>query len=178
MPRLGLVHLVRATAADCARIDAEWSSLRRPEDVHQAWLWSEMIQTMRDAFVLVGDAPLAIWGSAKGSPIELPEGRFYRLDYLECHPSLRGQGVAGLFALATIAKRARELDAAGIVLAAFNEPKLVEFYVGAGAEQRQPRGWTVPRNLIPCVFGAVAVDSLETFADAHDDDESAAEEGA
>jgi hypothetical protein len=107
---------------------------------------------------------LALWSSSKKKPIRLPEGIFYRLDYLEVSPPSRG-GVVGTFTLAVIAARATELNATGIVLAAFPIKGLSDAYERAGAVGRCPQGWNCPANLLPFIFEAAALARLKALAD-------------
>jgi hypothetical protein len=155
-----------------AEIDASWPQDRRPNDVHDCWRWTEISPTLSDLFivyVIEGDKrqPIAIWGAKKASPLDLPEGPRYRLDYIEVAPNLRGTdtSVAATFALATVAMRAREVGASGIVLAAFPMEGLGRAYEARGAVQRTPKGWEFPANLVPYVFGPEALDRLAGFVD-------------
>lgn len=177
VPTLGGVRVVRATPDVCEEIDAAWPPLRLDSDGHRDWRWGEIVATLRDAFVLVGTHPVAIWGSTKAEPIRLPSGRYYRLDFIEARPDQRGKGSVGLFAMALVAVRAMELGASGVVLAAFDMPQLLAFYERLGATRRIPTGWTVPKNLVPFVLDADALERLARLAHAHDDDQGATQEG-
>jgi hypothetical protein len=155
-----------------AEIDATWPKDRRPSDVHDCWRWNEIARTLSDLFIVYvveGDKrrPIAIWGAKTASPLDLPEGSRYRLEYLEVAPNLRGTdtSVAATFALATVAARAYEVGAAGIVLAAFPVEGLGHAYEARGAVQRGPKGWEFPENLVPYVFGPEALARLKGFAD-------------
>lgn len=169
MPEIGAVSVGGTSPESIAEIDTNWPPNRRPSDVHQTWLWSEIAPNLCDAFIVYGSTglPLAIWGSTKCAPITLPEGRFYRLDFFEVTPTLRGVGssVAATFALAAIATRALELGASGIVLAAFPVEGLGRSYESRGAVQRSPKGWDFPSNLVPYLFDLEALKRLEGFAD-------------
>jgi hypothetical protein len=125
-----------------------------------------------ERFALVDgtDVPMAFWCGTKRGPITLPEGPFYRLDYMEVHPRLRG-GPLSVFMVALWACRALELGANGIVLSAFPAEGLLAFYRRAGAVERQPRGWNQPRGLVPFVFERPLLEELKGYADGLLEDE-------
>jgi hypothetical protein len=100
---------------------------------------------------------MALWCSAKAQPLKLREGKFYRLDYFELDPRLRG-GEAGVLAFALVAARARDVGADGIVLATW--PPLRRFYEGIGGVERELVGWRAPANLITFVFTTDALANL------------------
>jgi hypothetical protein len=108
---------------------------------------------------------MAIWGSRLSRVLKLPEGAFYRPDYLEIDPRRRG-GTLGLFILSLVAARTLEIGAIGIVLSTFQVDGLVEFYEAAGATRGAPRGWSCPRLLVPLTFRRPALEMLAGFADA------------
>ena len=172
VPHLGTVTIGGLTLEVLAEIDATWPQARRPDDAHGCWRWTEIAPTLDDLFIVyvqevVQRWPIAIWGAKRASPLDLPEGPRYRLDYLEVAPNLRGTdtSVAATFALATVAMRALEVGASGIVLAAFQVAGLRRAYEARGAVQRAPKGWEFPAGLVPYVLGPEALDRLEGFAD-------------
>jgi hypothetical protein len=122
------------------------------------------------AITHVNGEPLAMVGSSKSAPVVLPSGRFFRLDYFEISPNLRG-GPLGTFALAMIAKRALELASDGVVLTAFAIGGLAQTYQRAGATQGAPRGWNYPRELLPFTFERDALERLGELADGLLEDE-------
>ena len=166
VPEIGKVELMEATHDLCAEIDAVWPPLRPERHVHHVWRWQGIHQQMRETFAVCGDAgPVAIWGSKLARVLRLPEGEFYRPDYLEIDPRRRG-GVLGLFSLALMAARTFEVGAAGMVLSTFQVDGLVEFYEAAGATRGAPRGWSCPRLLVPLTFRSPVLEQLAMFADA------------
>ena len=162
---LGDVRVVDVTTELLAEVDDSWSPRRGPADVHHAWRWREICEGQRERFgVMVGAAPAAIWVSTRTRPLRLRDGSYYRLDYLEVAPDLRG-GVVGPLTLALIACRALELGADAIVLTAFDVPGLVDAYRRAGAVVRRPPGWSHPSNLVSLVFEPAVVALLKGFVD-------------
>jgi len=91
---------------------------------------------------------MGLWASFKRM-VKLPEGRFYRLDYLEIDPDLVG-GPWGEFLLGLVCARALELDVDGLLVPALGET--AKFYKSIGAEQELLRGWTVDKGLLPFVL--------------------------
>jgi hypothetical protein len=169
VPTLGTVEVTEATNDDCEAIDGLWPKLRRPTDLHQPWRWAQIAYKAEECVAIFRDGvALAIWASFR-PVITLPDGCYYRLDYLEMHPELRGTEtgqVVGAFLLAAISMRSTEVGAAGIVLKAFQVPGIIKYYTAAGAEQRLPRGWNCERLLVPLVFEKEPFDRLVEYADA------------
>lgn len=179
-PGVGVVRMTAATTPLAARIDAAWSHRRRPEDLHSGWSWLGILNDCRDGFVLVAcdrDEPVGVFASEKRSPITLEGRPYYRLDYLEIDPALRGSGFGSL-ALALVGVRAVELGAGGIVLGAFQAPKLLEFYEESGATRGCPRGWNPPSQVIPLTFDNSALMRLEKEAHAFRHDPTGTREGS
>jgi len=171
VPDLGKVRVATASRRALEDLDRRWGAMRRPEDVHLAWRWTEIVPDMREAFIVYAeDAPIGIWASKSGSPLALEGAAYYRLDYLEIDPARRGDGATSPLLFALIAKRAAEHRASGIVLAAFNVEGLIETYVALGAELGCPRGWNHPPELVPLTFRQVALDELRALIDALQED--------
>lgn len=165
LPDGALVRVTSAMHDQLAAIDVSWPARRPPTDVQHAWRWSDIVPDMREAFIMtIDDRPAAVWSTKVGG-VELEGRTFYRLDYLELDPDRRGDGqtAAALFGL--IAKRVAEHRAEGVVLAAFNEPKLLQAYEYLGAEQGAPRGWNHPPGLVPLTFKQSALDRLRELID-------------
>ena len=164
--RLTLVH---ATEAHGSTADATWPIKRTTADLHQLWLWKQILADHpHERFALVddGDQPVAFWCSSKKSPIVLSGIRHYRLDYVEVRPQDRG-GLSGYAVLALIAARAVERGADRLVLAAFDVPGLVDFYERTvGARRGCPAGWNPPPMLVPFVIEEKMLIHLKEFADA------------
>lgn len=160
----GAVRVVIPTNEQLAAIDARWPGLRKETDWHHAWRWETLAAKSAEVMAVVNDTGqiLGIWCSAKAKPITLPEGPFYRPDYLEAAPDARGREV-GAFLVFLIAARAIEMGASSVVLGtwAFHRP----FYVGLGAVERCPSGWNVERNLVPFVFDVETVGELKRLLD-------------
>jgi hypothetical protein len=145
----------------------------RESDVHLAWNWAEIVPDMHDAFVVLAeDEPIAIWASRLRSPVVLEGRKYYRLDYLEIDPRRRGDQLVAPLMFGLIARRATELEAVGVVLAAFQIPGLVKRYVTLGASQGCPRGWNHPTELVPLTFEQAAIDRLRELIDALQEDRS------
>lgn len=176
VPEVGLLTLVWGTTAIAKNADRTWGPLRPPEHKNTHWSWSTIISGKPERFALLLDEePLAIWCSDRTELLELPDGKHYRIDYLEVDPRLRG-GPLGYFAFCTVASRADELGAIGMVFGSLPAGKLVDWYTSHGAEQRLAPGWKSPRpELVPFVIGGVTLSNMKEYSDAlaHDDDEDA-----
>jgi hypothetical protein len=165
---IGRVRVVEPSPAQLAAVDAAWPGARRSTDWHSAWRWLEITAGKAEVFAVVGpdDRVLGLWCSSKHKPIQLPEGLFYRPDYLEIAPDVRGQE-AGVFLFLLIAARALELGAQGIVLGTWEV--LRRFYEGLGGIERRPRGWNLEANLVPFTFDAEALADLKAALDRTED---------
>lgn len=98
--------------------------------------------------------------------MQLPEGEFYRLDYLEADPfHRRRDGVVSALLLGLVAGRALERGAAGVLLTAFPVDGLRQFYVSAGAAEGKPKGWNAPKSLLSFVFRSAALEHLKEVTD-------------
>ena len=167
LPMLGRVTVVGPTTESLALIDQLWPDARHPSHVHGGWRWGAISKACEDHFVIVSDGgdpqePIAIWGSKSASTITLEGRSYYRLDFIEVRPDLRGElPMAATFALATVAMRARERRATGIVLAAFNIAGVGRAYEARGAVRGCPKGWSCPSDLVPYTFEEPALDRLE-----------------
>jgi len=159
VPGLGRVRVVDPSRQHLDEIDAEWPPVRRPTDWHREWRWKDIVAGMVEVFAVIGpgDKVIGIWRSAKHKPIRLPDGLFYRPDYLEVAPVARGQE-AGVFLFLLIAARALELGAQGIVLGTWEV--LRNFYREMGGVEGKPRGWNVEANLVPFVFDTETLEGL------------------
>jgi hypothetical protein len=159
VPGVGRVRLVHPTDQHLSAIDAEWPPGRRPTDWHRAWRWKKITSGKVEVFAVLGPAEqlLGIWCSAKHKPIRLPDGLFYRPDYLEVAPGQRGQAM-GVFLFLLIATRALEVGARGIVFGTWDILRV--FYRGLGGVEGKPRGWTIETNLIPFVFETHTLEGL------------------
>ena len=167
VPVMGRVRVANATKESAGNIDEQWAPRRSPEDAHLAWKWFDMVPAMREAFIVYAEvAPIAIWSSKLGSPIELSGERYYRLDYLEIDPARRGDGSTAALLFGLIAKRVAEHAATGIVLSAFKIDGLVQAYARLGAEHGCPPGWNHPPELVPLIFRRPALDRLRELIDA------------
>lgn len=156
-------------------IDAEWVGRRAAGDVHLTWRWVDLTRDTRESFVVfLDDVPVAIWASKTGSPVTLDGHPYYRLDYVELDPDLRGDGQTSVMLFALIARRASELGAEGIVLSAFNVDKLINTYEILGATRGNPSGWKWPKELVPLTFYQGALDSLRELTDGFEEDPSKA----
>lgn len=164
VPGAGALTLRELTPELLAAIDREFPGARTAGDWHRSWVWSAIARGRREAFVLTRDAVSVATWCAKDRLLDLPDGRYYRLDYLEVRGDLRG-GTVGAFTLAIIASRAREPGAQAIVLAAFPIEGLKAAYLRAGAVERDPTGWNRPRGLLALVFESAALTELEGLAD-------------
>lgn len=164
--------LVATSAATAQRIDAAWPGQRPPEDHHHVWRWATLLGECRDSFTLVTEGagePAAVYGSRHATPLNLASRLFYRMDYFEVAPKLRGTGV-GVLMLGVMALRAREAGAVGIVGAAFNVPKLLAFYRAAGAVLECPRGWNAPPGVVAFHIDESALTRLEAIVHAQRDE--------
>ena len=152
----GLFRVADVTSPLVDAIDDQWPSLRRPTDWHHEWRWRQLTEGKREVFAVVNDSgePAGIWCSGKREPIKLEGGRFYRLDYLELSPELRG-GDMGVFLFLLISARAVEVDADGILLATW--PLHRKFYSDLGGLEGPIRGWNLEPNLVPFKFDREAL---------------------
>ncbi len=159
LPGSGRLRVVIPTDRHVGEIDLEWPSDRRPTDWHHAWRWKDLTAGKVEVFALVDadDKATGIWCSAKHRPIRLPDGLFYRPDYLEVSPAGRGQEL-GVFLFLLIAARALELGADGVVLGTWEI--LRDFYRGLGGMERKPRGWNLEPNLVPFTFDRETLEGL------------------
>jgi GNAT superfamily N-acetyltransferase len=166
---IGRLRVVEPSAAQLTAVDATWPSARRPTDWHGAWRWIDLTAGKVEVFAVVdsADRVLGLWCSVKHKPIQLPDGLFYRPDYLEIAPDVRGQEV-GVFLFLLIAARALELGAQGIVLGTWEV--LRQFYGGLGGVERRPRGWNLEANLVPFTFDAETLADLKAALDRMEDD--------
>jgi plasmid stabilization system protein ParE len=126
--------------------------------------WCRLTAKKVERFAVVNEAgqTVGVWCSGRRE-VRLEGQRFYRLDYLEIRPSVRG-GLAGAFILALVGTRAAEAGCQGFVLAAF--PPLMGFYARAGGVQRLPTGWAVEPGLVPFVFEGPAFENFQRVTDA------------
>lgn len=167
VPSLGRVTIVGPTTENLALIDQMWPDARHPSHVHGGWRWAAISKACEDRYIIVSDGseprePIAIWGSKSASKITLEERSYYRLDFIEVNPTLRGKHpIAATFALATVAMRARERGATGVVLAAFNVDGVGRAYEARGAVRGHPKGWSCPSDLVPYTFEEPALERLE-----------------
>ena len=164
----GTLELGDARRADLERIDAEWPSIRPESDVTRHWQWQELAGDEVETFVLKRDdgCPVAIWVSKKRKPILLEGRLYYRLDNIEVHPQHRGVRLGrllGTFLVALIAQRALEVGAEGMVLVTWQTH--ADFYRKLGGRVGAPRGWTVPKDLVPFVFDEATLIRLKEMAD-------------
>jgi hypothetical protein len=173
VPKLGVARVSTASLETAKAIDTSWPSARQESDVHLAWRWAEIIPDMNDAFVvLVEDEPIGVWASKLRSPVLLEGRKYYRLDYVEIAPRRRGDQLVAPLVFGLIAKRAAEVEAIGVVLAAFQIPALVDRYVALGASEGCPRGWNHPPELVPLMFEQAARDRLRGLIDGLQEDSS------
>jgi GNAT superfamily N-acetyltransferase len=161
---VGRLRVVEPTQAQIAAVDAQWPLARRPTDWNSAWRWLDLTTGKTEVFAVVDedDQVAGIWCSAKHKPIQLPEGLFYRPDYLEIAPRVRGQEI-GVFLFLLIVARALELGASGVVLGTWEV--LRGFYGGLGGVERKPRGWNLEANLVPFTFDAETLADLKAALD-------------
>jgi hypothetical protein len=160
----GTVRLVDPTLQELAEIDDRWPPMRRGSDWHHSWRWQTLTKDKPEVFALSdGDGRLlSIWCSAKSKPIRLEGSLYYRPDYLEVAPEVRGKAV-GAFTFLLIAARALELGATGLALGTW--PFLRGFYAGMGGVERRPRGWNLARNLVPFIFDLETLTELKRLLD-------------
>lgn len=141
--------------------DENWERVADASNSH--WNWYELISANSERFALISTSKhsevLALWCSAKEEGIVLDGIRYYRLDYFEIAPTVRG-GIVGQLTIALIATRALELRCKGMVLQALPEPSLVSWYERLGAKQYLPRGWSRIGNLVPMVFEEAVLQAL------------------
>jgi len=144
-------------------VDELWPSLRVPAGPEAHWKWQVLAGEVRERFALVDSAnsARAVWCSGKPKA-QLEAQTFYRLDYLEIRPDVRGARW-GAFALSLVAKRAAELGCSGVLLASFEQT--AAFYERLGASSRAVRGWKYPRSLKPYVFEGDAFLELGSASD-------------
>jgi GNAT superfamily N-acetyltransferase len=149
-------------------IDTEWPTGRRPTDWHHAWRWKELAAGKVEVLAVVGanDKAVGIWCSAKHKPIRLPDGLFYRPDYLEVAPAVLGQEL-GVFLFLLIAARALELGADRVVLGTWEI--LRDFYRGLGGVEGKPRGWNLESNLVPFTFDRETLEGLAEALEGKED---------
>jgi hypothetical protein len=143
-----------------AEADRAWPATRKTEDWHVTWKWRQLVSGKPEAFAVVDlatDRVTALWCTAQRRPAKLRDGLFYRPDFLEVAPPLRG-GDMGVFLFQLIAARALEVGANGIMLATW--PPLRAFYAGLGGTEGPPHGWRPPANLIPFTFASDALGDL------------------
>lgn len=173
-PDIGSVALAVPGDSLLAAVDESWPTLRPSESESQVWSWRKIMQAARDRFVLRDAAkePLALWSSAKSTPLSLPGGRFYRLDYLEVCPRHR-KARLGAFLMALIARRAREIGAGGMVLGAL--PEAAQFYERLGFRAGLLAGWQTERGLIPYRLEGEDLDRLIERGNAFLEEEAAEE---
>jgi len=139
-----------ASRARCQEVDDLWPPKRPFAHANLGWKWAEVHKRSAECFALVRATDrrtLALWASLNRSLL-LPEGRFYRLDYVEVEPGLRGGDIAGLtFSIAF--QRALEVGVDGLVLPSF--PETAHLYEQMGFERRVPTGWSVGKGMVAFV---------------------------
>ncbi len=161
------VALVAASIETLDQIDETWPAARRQTDVSTDWCWVKLGLKRSERYALIDlrdRRPLAVWCSKEPPTITLDGSIYYRLDYVEIHPELRG-GPFGVFVFGAIAARALECNAVGVVLAAFAVPKLAESYLAKGATQGAPKGWNYHKTLLPFTFDEGALRRLKDGLD-------------
>ena len=165
---IGKLRVIEPSTALLETVDAEWPNARRPTDWNRAWRWLDLTAGKVEVFAVVNSADrvVGLWCSAKHKPIQLPDGLFYRPDYFEIAPDVRGQEI-GVFVFLLIAARALELKAQGIVLGTW--AVLTQFYEGLGGVQKKPRGWNLAANLVPFTFDAETLADLKAALDRMED---------
>ncbi len=148
------------------RIHPAWKRIRKHGVLHADWDWSELAPAHNDCFVVVDERsePVAIWCGKHSTPLALGGNKYYRLDYLEIHPSLGGLAL-GAALLILISVRALEVGADGIVLAALPVDRVREFYRDRGATEGAPAGWSFDPELIPFTFDRAALQRMREIAD-------------
>lgn len=173
-PGVGRVTLAIPGDSLLASIDESWPPLRNPQSESHRWSWRKIMDSARDRFVLKDAAgvPLALWSSAKSAPLRLPDGRFYRLDYLEVSPGSR-RAYLGVFTMALIARRAAEVGAGGIVFGAL--PEAAEFYEKIGFQKGIVAGWQTERGLVPYRLEGEDLERLIESGNAFLEEDAAAE---
>jgi len=162
------LECIHASASVLRSIDADWVARRKAGAANAHWRWYNIALSMPERFALRDDAadPVGVWSSGTKRPIELDGEPYYRLDYPETDPWRRGGGI-GLFTLAVVAARARELSAEGIVLGGLDTRAAKALYSSARASNATPGGWRPSKGLIPyCIVGD-AFAGLCEYADAH-----------
>jgi hypothetical protein len=162
----GYFTLVYPNRAELLRVDESWPAARPSETPYSQWEWEPELRGTDERFALRADDGRihAVWAVTKAIP-KLDGATWYRPSVLEVHPSgVRGQ--LGTAAVAVIARRACELDAAGVVVEAI--PAARAFYERLGARARGPnefRSWRVSDKLVPLVFDGSAVVRLREVFD-------------
>lgn len=156
---VGVCRVKIPDARDLRLVDATWPQQRREKDAHRHWKWVEIAARSRECYAVVTQAGemVALW-AGKGA-IELPEGRFYRSDYLEVLGRCRG-GDLGYVCMALMWARGAEAGCKGLVFPSL--PETAPIYDGMGGTRRCINGWQVDPRLVPFVFEGK---SLETLAE-------------
>ena len=173
-PGVGLVRLAVPDDSVLARIDESWPAMRSASSESQWWSWRKIMDSARDRFVLrdTDGGPLALWSSVKSSPLRLPGGRFYRLDYLEVSPRSRKVRL-GAFMMTLVARRAAEIGAGGVVFGAL--PEAAPFYETIGFQEGSVAGWRAERGLLPYHLEGEALERLIELGNAFLEEDAAEE---
>lgn len=160
---VGRVKVEPATMVALRTIDEQWTPLRRASHQNTHWSWAEIGRRKSERFAVTAEGnPVAVWCSSRSECIKLDGDLFYRLDFFEVHPSFRG-GDLSTFALATVAARALELSACGMVLECFEE--VVPFYTDHGATPGAPGRWRTTPKLLAFTFRSEQLAELKEALD-------------
>lgn len=159
------LRIVAPHAERVRQIDEVWPTLRDPQNAPLHWQWSQIQKKGKETLALVGpdDGVVGLWTSRK-PVVDLPEGNFYRLDYMEVHPSHVSQGFGKLM-IAVACRQAQCHQSSGLLIGAL--PNSAQVYRGLGAEERIPAGWQVARGLIPFVLVGEPFDRLVEVCDGY-----------
>lgn len=151
-----------------ASVDATWPAHRQATDLHRGWRWSQILEGRPERFAVLDqdDRIVALWCSTAYRLLKLDGASYYRLDYFEIDPQLRGT-TFGPLAAGFFASRCVEMDAAGIVFGALPSPGLVAWYKAKlGATDASPKGWIVQPGLVPLLIRRDRADILKEYLDA------------
>lgn len=147
--------------AAVAEIQKVWAPLRAHES-HQHWDWNLIAKGSEELFAMCdGSAKILGLIASKKRRVRLPDGTYYRLDFIESDPNLAGRGLGGPL-VAAAAIRALELKSDGMLLGSLRET--AHIYKGLGFSPELKPGWNLPPDLTAFVGSVEVLFILEESA--------------
>jgi len=139
---------------------------RRAADTH-GWSWETVLRGADECVYALGSPtwPVAALFGTRPKNLDLTCGPTRRLNFFQIDPGLRGTGFARL-SLAAFGRLVTDAAGKALAIAALPAPKVIAWYVEAGAVEGSPPGWTCPNGLVAVWFDPARLERLVEYSDA------------